>query len=605
MHPISTQYRILDVFEKNPLQSLMLGASHEQPDEIAVINEILWNPLFTRELAASLYEGFIGLKSHSEDQASCQLVTAYHPGMPIGKYLSSRSLSFRTRINFCYEFLKAMVSYNSFPAWTQDILIDEDQIIVHNDQLMVNELFILKTDDAAYADRISFADVQRKVHQILSNLISGGPEASPALLAFMDRLGRQEEALGDLQAIYDEFQKVYLYDYYLNLDHGSPPVTPVVLPSDEHTVPVDELPFTEDFTFEEADLQDFQETDASNPEYIEADAEVAPIPTESIAAAQESPEEDPMVSGPADVLADDDIDPDMEKNLELFFSKNQRSSETSEAVENRPDRRRRGLWLVLGVMALLLIVWGGLQLFGSSKKPVADFTGTYENGLWQLKNQSTYPGETTLNRSEWTIYQGGKLINLYDTEDLALALEEEGVYQIVLRVMDSNGTWSAPVKKALEHFPSGAAASASKPEDAASGNESSDSEAMDQYTLKYSPQRTQVDTAFFRNGSYSLQITPDKKPEILEVQGIMVDKNGMVSLWIASENTEAITLSFTGKNQNNRVFTRDIVHKPLAPRQWEMIQFTIEADRMVNNIAISVRTNALINLDDLNIDSYK
>lgn len=593
MHLIHAQYKILDVFEKNPFQSLMLGASLENPEDIAVVNEVLWSPLFTRELAQSLLGGFINLKTHSEDETSCQLVTAYHQGMPISKYLSSRSLPFSNRINLCYEFLKAMVSYEAFPPWIQDILIDEDQIIVWEDELRYNELLILKTNRVEDIQNISFPRVQKKIHRIIEKLIGSSSQASPALMSFMARLGSNTEGFGSLQAVYDDFQNVYLYDYYLNQDDATQPAAdlipiPVVMPEEPEALTEDVVSAPE--PLEPEPLEQDSDISSDTPMELNSITPLPVLPTEIADDAEPQPEADP-------------VDADMEKNLELFFNRDRQQSETAGDSDAASEKRKTRLWIALGVAGILLIVWAAAHAFMPGPKPVAAFSGTEKNGVWMLKNESTFTDESAVKRCEWTIYQNGKLIDLYDTYDLTLALEEEGAYQVVLRVMDLDGTWSSLYQDTLENHLSGTAIDT--PEIPGSVAAVTGTEKMDQFSLKFSPDRTHKDTAFFRTGSYSLQIMPGKKPEILDVQGVLLDKNGMVSVWIASDNTEAVTVVFTGYNQNAKMFTKEVTHQPLAPRQWEMRQFTVESEQLVNRMTIALKTDSLVNLDDLSIESYK
>lgn len=552
----------------------MLGSSVENPEDIVVINEVIWSPLFTRELVESLFSGFINLRTHSEDNVSCQLVTAYHKGMPINKYLSTRTLPFRNRINLCYEFLKAMVSYNDYPPWIQDILIDEDQIIVWNDQLLYNELLILKTDNADYGEKISFTKVQKKIHRIIGMLTGDSLDASPALLTFLERLKGNAAELDSLHSIYDGFQKVYLYDYYLDQDdsiQSAPAVVPVpIILTDENDM---EIP----------DEKQEDPVSESSPAVL-------------------SPQVETLVPPPVEL---DSVDADMEKNLELFFNRNRQESENPAEKKNDPKRIRNWFWIMLGIAGLSIAVWAASQFFMSGKAPVASYTSTKNDTVWVLENKSTFSDKTSFKRCEWTVFQNGKLIDLYDTYDLTLALEEEGIYQVVLRVMDSDGNWSNLYQTALDNHPSG-----NSPESPQSGADPSTGsisgvEKMDQFALKFSDDRTHKDSAFFRTGSYSLQVSPGSKAEVIEVKGVLLDNNGMVSIWIASENADAVTLVFTGYNQNSKVFSKEISHKPMTPWQWEMRQFTVESDKPVNRMTISVKGNSLINLDDLTIDSYK
>lgn len=586
MHLVHGQYKILDVFEKNAFQSMMLGSSVENPEDIVVINEVVWSPLFTPELLQTLLAGFINLQSHSEDEVSCQLVTPYHQGMPIGKYLVSRSLSFQHRINLCYEFLKALVSYSAFPPWIQDILIDEDQIIVWEDNLLYNELIILRTSDPAYPETVGFTRIQKKLHAMIGKLIGSPAEASPALLNFLERLKEAAPELDTLQAVYDDFQKVFLYDYYLNQDDTVPAVAPPAILT---------LPFEEEAPASE----DIPEPEAAGYEPAIPEEAAAPWDPDEPAPPDETETAEAFIPP---IIEMDSVDADMEKNLELFFNRNRTPAGPDTGTEESNERKKSRLWLLLAGVGLALIVWAAVYTFLPGGKPVAAFTSTQKDGVWVLENKSTFPKQAALKRCEWTVYQNGQLIELFDTYNLTLALEDKGSYQVVLRVMDHDGRWSAKYQETLENNPGGTGPA---PEGASAQPAASGAEKLDQYTLKYSPERTHQDTAFFRTGSYSLQVSAGKKPETLDIQGVKLEDNGMVSFWIASEDTRDISLVFTGYNQNTKVFTQEVNHAPLSARQWEMRQFTVNSDRPVNRMTLTVKADSLVNLDDLSVGSFK
>ncbi len=603
MHLIDAQYRILDVFEKNPLQSLMLGSSADNPDDIVVINEIIWSPLFTRELADSIFDGLISLKAHSEDDTSCQLVTTYHKGMPIIKYLSSRTLPFGNRINLCYGFLKDMVSYTAFRPWMQDILIDEDQIIVWEDQLLYNELLVFKTDDADYPESVPFSKVQKKILRIIGKLIGNVQDASPALISFMDRLKGGTEDMCSLQGIYEEFQKVYLYDYYLDQeDIPQEPVSGnVVLMPDEMDAET-ELPVDEE---QEPDSEISHDPDPV-PSIWDSPVDEFPVTmdTDEIAMnPSDSSEKEPSVVLP--ILQQlDAVDSDMEKNLELFFNRDKQQAEMPIEEEEQPEKKKKWPWLMAVVLLIVLVLWASSDLLFPSKDPVAGFSGSLENGVWHLKNTSTFSTGETFKRSEWLVYLDGNLIARYDTQDLTFPLEDAGTYRVTLRVMDNSGRWSPLLKKTLDSTQKSNAA-APPPATDAPTKPIAGGEEMDQLKISFSADRTQMDTVFFRTGSYSLKINPGKTPEMLEVSGLSLNNNGMVSLWIAGDNTAAVSMDFTGYSKNSKVFVKEFTHNPVASKEWEMRQFTVESKTPVDRITVSVKSNASVYIDDLNIDSFK
>lgn len=612
MHLIDAQYKILDVFEKNPLQSLMLGSAVDNPEDIVVINEIIWSPLFSKETAMSIFEGLINLKTHSEDEFSCQLVTTYHKGLPIIKYLTSRALPFSNRINLCYGFLKDMVAYTEFKPWIQDILIDEDQIIVWEDQLLYNELLVLKTDDAAYQDSITFPKVQKKIFKIMGKLIGSVQDASPALVSFMDRLKNGTEDLSSLQNIYEEFQKVYLYDYYLDQDDAPQAVTHEgAILTTFAEFPEDEGPTiaAEDSDREDASAEcpleggDTASDDAIFEDSYEIPLEVTEVDMENNNEPEATvpPEKESSVVLP--ILQElDEVDSDMEKNLELFFNRNKQLTETPADDEGPPEKKKKWPYIIAAILLIALVIWASADLIFPSKNPVAGFSDKLDNGAWHLKNTSTLAKTDTLKRSEWMVYLDSSLIARYDTRDLTFPLEDAGTYQVTLRVMDSSGRWSPLFKKILD---SSQKANTPPPPTDKPIKATSAGEELDQLKIDFSADHTQKDTVFFRTGSYSLKINPEKSSELLDVRELTLNNNGMVSFWIAGESTAAVTMNFTGYSKSSKAFTKEITHNPIASREWEMRQFTVESKTPVDRITVMIKSNAVVYIDDLNIDSFK
>jgi len=340
MHLINAQYRIMDIFEKTPFQNLMLASCIDSPDDIVVINEIVWTPLFTRFTAALTANALINLRYRSEDDSSFQIVTPYHRGIPLETYLSGHNPPFANRINLCYGMLKDISHYSPLPAWIQDILIDEDQIVVWENRLFFNELVILKTDSADYPASVTFLSIRVKLHCLLGRLMGPVENATPSLVSFMERLKDPGHlGCGTLQDIFNEFQKVYLYDYYL--DQTAEPSSV----SAEHveTVFYCDEPATEAV--------------CAAPVAVTTDDATEPS----------SAQEPPAVEG-ALVCSDsvfpllqevDPVDADMEKNLELFFNRKPSLSDATEAEfpAEPAIKKRIWPWLVAGAIVLTVLLW--------------------------------------------------------------------------------------------------------------------------------------------------------------------------------------------------------------------------------------------------------
>ncbi len=108
--------------------------------------------------------------------------------------------------------------------------------------------------------------------------------------------------------------------------------------------------------------------------------------------------------------------------------------------------------------------------------------------------------------------------------------------------------------------------------------------------------------------SYSFKMDFDKQKgeKSFTIQDTFLDDKAIISLWIRSSNTKPISLSFKGYNNKNLVFINNLDHIPTVANQWEMKQFSIEVDKLVDSIEVIISAESgQVWIDDFAINSYK
>lgn len=611
MCPLILKYRVTGTLEKNRNQTILLAAPIDKPQEVAVINEIKWADHITPELAHQIKAAFTNLEGYEESNGCLRLVTRYHQGYPLRKYLESFNPSDQQRLNLCYEMLQGLSAYDSLPCWIQNILIDEGQIILWEDTLSFNELLIL-ADSETPVDPTSFNPIAHKLGRLMRMTLGDSEENCRSTAKLFERLMAPASGYSSIGAVYDDFQKIFLYDLFLDSEASVPindtntaPIDSAV--DDRVGVPIPMDPGTEGEEPPESDgIRYIPEIpEEPFPDTIsETVADPAPevVPTAQLSSAAPEPEALPAAAPPDVPQQEDPLDAELERNLDLFFKRD--AAQASE--ENGFESKKLSTRSLKGILAVLLIITGLLCiLYAATASRKADIEPAFKkvqtDGIWYLQNTTVIPKATQIRRYEWNVLSDGKTIAAYDSEDLTLPLEKDGRYEVTLRMQDSKGRWSPTFKDTLDHR-----SPAKKVAEGSGTSESGvDSEPLSRFSLQYDNTRISQDTAICRSGNVSLKFQPGPGSTLLTVRDFYLSGQGIVSFWILGEANQTIQLTFRGYNRNQERFSKSLTHKATGNGQWDMIQFPVKAEGQLENMTVSVHSSRNVWLDDLSIESYK
>ena len=666
-------FNVLERFEHNEYQNILMGVDKNNPDDVVVINLFKKSVLIQSDLADLFKDHLSSLVMLEETDDEIIVITKYHEGMPLKNYLDNYDTTLKSRINFAYEFLKKISIYDSFNHFFKRLFIDEDQIIMKNDELLMNELLVIdQPDEMMTAD---FNQVCQKIGLILDNIISSADNASAktSILEFIHNLKTDEHEFTDLNQIHDAFKKIYIYDMYLDESQendasdsednaaafiggaAAGAVGGAILSNNSDSEDThSDLSDTDDDSDWESDLKSafgrsdedstelpietLMDTHDKESEVVETDNEVQEAqepemeetPPSSLSFEKEEPtvpldeanveeeEESPTVVAPiffdkedeaenvdepvSDIVEDEEedfISPEEEEQLQALFAQN-----TEEKTTEVKEKRRGGfLWIFIVAALILAAIFafnscqdGGIS---SKEQPVAHIVKTRIGDVYYFENKSTYPGESVATETNWKLTLDGEVVELADSEDFSITLDKEGKYIVELKVKNNNNVWSETESHEFFHV------SIAEDDDK---NNVINTEKLDNYTVTFENDDVSKDDTVYRNGSYSFKMDFDEKKgeKSFTIQDTFLDDKAIISLWIRSSNTKPISLSFKGYNNKNLVFINNLDHIPTVANQWEMKQFSIEVDKLVDSIEVIISAESgQVWIDDFAINSYK
>jgi len=587
VRPLNLSYQIVEEFEKNPFQTIKLGSCHDRPEDVVVINEIYWDDRFTHELASLLKTGLHNLEECEETPMAFRMISRYSRGYSLRKYLETFHPPSKKRLNLCYELLKGLTAYDPYPQWIQEVLIAEDQIVLWDNELFFNELLVLS--DPVKDPRVeNFSSIAIRLRDLMQLILGDDPDTQKTIVQLVNRLSQNSEYTS-IQSVFDDFSKIFLYDLFLDTDADASSTEPIPIP-----VPIP-APKTSDEAGPVSLTKDITPTLVTAIEPTSESIIEQPLPPVIEPASAEMP------SAPVPNLLDE-LDADMEQNLNLFLKRNEADDEIArlEDIEDRSTKKRIFLW-ILALLGLALLVFGIWFALIPHSEIKASFTKTQHDDIWYLDDTSKIPTGVHVKQFQWTVTFQGKTIGVYNSQDLTLPLDKEGAYEILLRLQDTNNHWSKPFKDTLiQRFHKADAVDT----DSSVDNGVSD-EPLSRFTFQYDSNRISTDSKTFRSGKYALKILPGSNSAILKVRDFYLDSQGVVSFWILGSPNQEVKFTFRGLNQNKEVFNRTLTEKTTGNGQWDMIQFPVKINGLLESLMISVRSNGTVWFDDLSIDSYK
>ncbi len=162
------KYTILESFHKNSLQNLQMAYLKSDPTQIVVINLLNPSAFFDTEDFEHCFNRFTSIIEYSCTKESCLLVTRYHEGYPLEKYIAGFQPSLDFKLKLSHHFFDILRHYVTAPLIILEKLIDPKHLIIKDDLLCHNELLVFEDPMVSPHD---FQSISKKLGALLSILI--------------------------------------------------------------------------------------------------------------------------------------------------------------------------------------------------------------------------------------------------------------------------------------------------------------------------------------------------------------------------------------------------------------------------------------------------
>jgi len=558
------KFNVLEVFEQNPYQKIMMGARIDNPDDVVVINVFKKGPHLAPDFLQTAQEALSNI-IHTEDGDSEQiLVTDYQEGMSLHNYLEGFPADADKRTNLANAYIQKALKYSKFNNYFKTIFLDDNQIIVRDEDLLLNELIIV---DEQIENGHGFENVVEKISSTLDLIFKSGKgaqhdgESKERIDAFLSSLSVNAGVYKNLEDVSAAFKKTFIFDSSdSDEDAGSvaAPVIPVVVGGDK---------------------------EQSNEGPVEeASPEVTQTPEQPTEDAPSQPEREVELEG-------------LEVVNEIFDDANE-----------EPEKKRNA-----GPLALILIALAVIAAFFAFANPFADkeiqlpeasFVRQEIDGKLSFKNTSQVFGkDNSIVMSEWKVFavtdSGDKQLKTSDDSNLDLIIKNSGTYRVELRVQDNNKQWSKPASEEFTYTVNevgnldGDTDGTAKPQ-----------EKLEKYLIEYSGDNISRDTSLYRSGTESIKMDLTQGDATLTMKDLEIDNSSIVSMWMLSDDTKPVMITFKGYNGDKLVFSKEIKHVPRAANIWEMVETKVDAEG-VDSMKLIFSGASTIWIDDIDISSFK
>jgi len=208
MNNILTKYDIIDTFDDNTFQTVLMGIDIQTMSDIVIINKLkptiqLDNDFFS--LYKKISDNLITLEVNDQETI---IINQYKQSQMLTDYLKEEDLSFDARLTLAKSFLLHSVNYDQFDASIKYILINEDQLTVRNNTLYFSNYLFLKK----YHADVSMQDVLKSIGKILEIILQQYKEpltpSSKPLQSLVYRL-INEDLKWSVKDIYQEFNTIF------------------------------------------------------------------------------------------------------------------------------------------------------------------------------------------------------------------------------------------------------------------------------------------------------------------------------------------------------------------------------------------------------------
>ncbi len=593
--PYSEKFNVLEVFEQNPYQKIMMGAKIDQPDDVVVINVFTKGGRVGAAFKQALETTLDNLIHLEDNENELVVVTEYKEGTSLAHYLESFSSTPEDRANLAYDYLNKVKRYEAFDPYFTSIFVDDNQVIVQNGELLLNELIIV---DKQIETDLAPENVVVKIGNAIQMLLTHGVKQVDELTdrkvkAFVGDLHNNPHGYGSISAIDEAFKQAFIYD------HGNDDSSDSGAAIAGAALGGAAGAGLAGAALGDSDVPDPVEP-SETPETIDlSDSE----PTDSVG-------EPPAMEPPAPEVEAPAVETNTDKSVELDGLEvvDELFSELDQ--EDEKPKRNVALIVMLGAIAAIAAFLIFFNPFATEerKPPTADFEYSRDGNIYTFVNRSVAFGQgNEIAASEWELFKdiNGTKTSVYTDKQthFNITLKNEGNYVISLRVKDKYDQWSETAERSFS-FASEDITDIEKETDGT--DTATPSEKLDKYTYTTSENGSE-DTSIYRSGSKSimLDLREGDGTGSITMKDVFIDNSTILSLWMLSDSTEPVTVTFNGYNGDTLVFSREVKHVPRAANIWEMVETKVDS-KVVDKLVIQFKSpGSVLHIDDIEISSFK
>lgn len=556
---INENYNIVETYEKNKFQEILMGTENENPEEIILINKFK-KAYFSDTLKDDLETSLKNLRYITESEEEVISVSRYNEGVPLKKYLKLNTLSKEDKNTLAEKYLEKIESFNNIETPLQKVLVDHNQIVMSDDDLHINELLLI--DDPSIMDH---KEVLKNISDTLKTIL--GPNT------LSEKLIKNPSNYKNLYSILPAFNIEFKSDKDISTDKNVEEV-------DESTPEENEPSTLDTIENEITDDESIQESD--NEKEIELDS-LGFI-------GEEEDAEEPMEE-------------------ESFFDDENNSNKT--------------IYILLGIIALLVagLLLSRIpqtNIFNDEQE-VSEVPFDF---VQSQADSSTFTFSANEEAKEfskirWRFFEAGKELELdgsterdpKESLEITIKFPTEGSYQVVLEGLDSEGNWvklyeiNNLIVKITDMTPLDD--EDREPQDETDSTETT--EKLDQYTIIYETDNIIDDYEIKKSGDKSLKLdlTDGQKTAVITLSDILMNKEVSISYFIRSDAKEKVGIRLVGMSGEMEKFEKNIYWIPKKENVWELHNINLNTSN-VDSLKIEITSSdATIWIDEISIDSYK
>jgi hypothetical protein len=221
MDSLTEKYKILNIYKEDKYQEITLAVEKENHEKIVILNILQKKFLPNPDSLLNFRSCISSLVYSEETDNEIFLATTYKKGFPISKYIQYYKPILKTRINFVYEYLEKISSYDCLHIKLANSLVKESQIIIEENNVAFNDILIM---DDVFEKNIGFNILCSSIHETLRLFIFGEATISEGKLkdlpnelqTFLNDLSINKQNYISLKEIFSAFKTIYLYNLYLD-----------------------------------------------------------------------------------------------------------------------------------------------------------------------------------------------------------------------------------------------------------------------------------------------------------------------------------------------------------------------------------------------------